>query len=266
MTVHYTHPYLLNPQHKVTINLVGLGGTGSQMLTALARINETLLAIGHPGIHVRSFDSDTVSASNIGRQLFSPADLGMNKAVVLTTRINRFFGYEWEGHPENFSGQYRANITISCIDSALGRVMLAETITGKQGPCEPLDRPHYWLDIGNLQKTGQVVLGTVTSIKQPKSDQPTVNQLPNVIQRFPDIKKIKEADQGPSCSVAQAISRQDLFINSTLAQFGANLIWKLFREGMLTYHGCYINLESFLVTPMRIDSFNYSIKKSKSKK
>ena len=42
MRIHYTEQYLLTPQHKVTVNLVGLGGTGSQVLTALARMNEAL--------------------------------------------------------------------------------------------------------------------------------------------------------------------------------------------------------------------------------
>ena len=34
--VHYTDSYLLNPQHPVTVNLIGGGGTGSQVLTNLA--------------------------------------------------------------------------------------------------------------------------------------------------------------------------------------------------------------------------------------
>jgi hypothetical protein len=44
----------------------------------------------------------------------------------------------------------------------------------------------------------------------------------------------------------------DLFINSTLAQLGANLIWKLFREGMITHHGAYLNLETMKVNPIAI--------------
>jgi len=35
--VHYIDNYLLNPQHPVTVNLIGAGGTGSQVLTCLAR-------------------------------------------------------------------------------------------------------------------------------------------------------------------------------------------------------------------------------------
>lgn len=35
--VHYIDNYLLNPQHPVTVNLIGAGGTGSQVLTCLSR-------------------------------------------------------------------------------------------------------------------------------------------------------------------------------------------------------------------------------------
>lgn len=48
--VHYIDNYLLNPQHPVTVNLIGAGGTGSQVLTCLARLDVTLRALGHPGI------------------------------------------------------------------------------------------------------------------------------------------------------------------------------------------------------------------------
>jgi PRTRC genetic system ThiF family protein len=111
---------------------------------------------------------------------------------------------------------------------------------------------YYWLDLGNSHKTGQAVLGTVGKIAQPKSDRPTASRLPNVVGLFPELKKMKASDQGPSCSLAEAIGKQDLFINSTLAQFGAQLIWKLFREGMIRHHGCYVNLDTITVNPIPI--------------
>lgn len=43
--VHYTDNYLINPQHPVTVNLIGAGGTGSQVLTCLARLDVTLRAL-----------------------------------------------------------------------------------------------------------------------------------------------------------------------------------------------------------------------------
>ena len=86
--IHFTDRYLLNPRHPVTMFVIGAGGTGSQVITNLARMSMALQALGHPGLHVTVFDPDTVSQANIGRQLFSETELGLNKAVSLVTRIN----------------------------------------------------------------------------------------------------------------------------------------------------------------------------------
>lgn len=255
MKTHYTEPYLLYPVHKVTVDLVGMGGTGSQMLTGLARINLALMKLGHPGLHVRAWDDDVVTDANISRQLFSPADMGINKAVVLISRVNRYFGFDWEAVPEAFAGQTpKSNITVTCVDSAKARLMIGMWLTG--GPntrVQQQNKRYYWLDLGNLSKTGQVVLGTLTKIKQPPVAD-TKDSLPDVIKKFPLLKKLvnKEHDLGPSCSLAEALEKQDLFINSTLAQFGCNLIWKLFRDKQIRYHGCFVNLDSFIVNPIKI--------------
>jgi PRTRC genetic system ThiF family protein len=254
MTVHYTDSYLITAPHKITVDLVGMGGTGSQMLSGLARINHALLALDHPGIHVRSWDQDVVSTANVGRQLFSPADIGCNKAIVLTTRVNRHFGTEWEAVPEFYTGSKTSNITISCVDTAKARLMMASKIEGrKKRRCHPSDALIYWLDIGNLKKTGQVILGTLIPVKQPNPGMgnKVTRTLKTVTKEF-NLKKIKEEDQGPSCSLAEALEKQDLFINSTLVQFACNLIWRLFREKVIRYHGCYVNLDTLTVNPIKI--------------
>ncbi len=250
--MHYTHSYIKNPVHKITVELVGLGGTGSQVLTSLARMNEALMGLNHPGLHVRAWDDDVVSESNMGRQLFSPADLNINKAMVLVTRINRFFGYEWEARTEQYTGKTTGNIIITCVDSAKARLTIGKKLKHLKQANQPTDDAYYWLDLGNLQKTGQCVLGTLRPSTPPANDKKGKATLKNVVQLFPQLKRIKEAMQGPSCSLAEALEKQDLFINSTLAQFGCNLLWKLIREGMIKYHGCYVNLESLSVNPIRI--------------
>jgi PRTRC genetic system ThiF family protein len=73
-------------EDQVTVDLIGCGGNGSQMLTGLARLDRALRALGHPGLVVTAWDPDTVSEANVGRQLFSPSDVGLNKATVLVHR------------------------------------------------------------------------------------------------------------------------------------------------------------------------------------
>ena len=104
--VHYIDNYLIDPQHPVTVNLIGAGGTGSQVLTCLARLDVTLRALGHPGLSVTLYDPDIVSGTNIGRQLFSDSDIGLNKAKCLITRVNNFFGNDWRAVPGIFPSTF----------------------------------------------------------------------------------------------------------------------------------------------------------------
>lgn len=253
MAIHYSPAYFQAPPHKITIDLVGLGGTGSIVLTNLARMNEALNGLGHPGLHVRAWDPDEVTTANMGRQLFSPSDLNMNKAVVLVQRVNRFFGYDWQAMPAVYTGKQTSNITITCVDTAKARLDIHSNL--KFDPNKrlmPTDQPYYWLDIGNLQYTGQCVVGTLKKIPQPEEETKKKYRLPTIVEKIPLIKKVKEEKQGPSCSLAEALDKQDLFINSSLAQFGCNIIWKLIREGKIRYQGCYVNLETLTVNPIKI--------------
>lgn len=95
------------------------------------------------------------------------------------------------------------------------------------------------------------MLGTVPKkIKQPASQlYETVGSL-KVITRLVKYARVKEEDSGPSCSLAEALEKQDLFINSTLAQLGCNILWKMFRNGMIEHHGLFLNLETMKVNPL----------------
>ena len=199
--VHYTDSYLMNPQHPVTVNIIGAGGTGSQVLTGMARLDVTLRALGHPGLFVTVYDPD----------------ISLRTMKVITGRM-------WNVLAKVPSSSYTDNNT-----------------------------PLYWMDFGNTKTAGQVVLGTVPKkIKQPVSTMyETVGSL-KVITRFVKYARVKEVDSGPSCSLAEALEKQDLFINSTLAQLGCNILWKMFRHGMIEHHGLFLNLETMKVNPIGV--------------
>ena len=96
------------------------------------------------------------------------------------------------------------------------------------------------------------MLGSL-DIKQPASKRfKTVSRLPFVTEQF-DYTKIDEKESGPSCSLAEALNKQDLFINSTLAQLGCALLWKLFRERFIEYRGVFLNLETMKINPLKIN-------------
>ena len=260
--VHFTDNYLIIPQHPVTINLIGAGGTGSQVLTCLGRLDVTLRALDHPGLFVTLYDPDEVTEANIGRQLFSDSDLGLNKALCQISRINNFFGNNWKAVPylfpitaKNAKTDNMANITITCTDNIQSRMDMWNFLKVARDISNYTDykTPLYWMDFGNAKTTGQVVMGTVQKkIPQPKSEQYKTVESLKVIAYFLKYSSVKEKDSGPSCSLAEALQKQDLFINSTLAQLGCNILWKMFRNGMIEHCGLFMNLDTMKVNPIPV--------------
>ena len=252
---------------RVNVDLVGVGGTGSQVLTALARLHLAMLAVGHPaGLHVRAYDPDTVSNSNVGRQLFYPADVGRAKSDVLVNRVNLCFGLEWESIPGRYEvlGGRRyphtlPDILITCVDTASARREIGWGIESTALP-----PPEYWLDMGNEPQQGQVYLtqpASQTGILAAKHHGdmsrdaivPLPGRLPNLQDIHPDIfKQGYVEDNRPSCSLAEALEEQDLFINQQMATWGMQILWTLFRHGSIEFHGYIINLQAGRVVPVRV--------------
>ncbi|MHB8206970.1 PRTRC system ThiF family protein [Mucilaginibacter sp.] len=262
-SVHIVEKILLNPYNPIIINLIGAGGTGSQFLTALGRMNHALIELHHPGLMVRVFDDDKVEPANLGRQLFPTADLGMYKAVALVSRINLFFGTNWKAITEKYNRETieadpnlrMAEITVSCVDTVSARFEIAELLMGMEKRVTYMrNRPLYWMDFGNSKDTGQVVLSTLTNIEQPESKKfNVVESLPLVTTEFRELLEHSEnTDNIPSCSLAEALTKQDLFINSALANLGASLLWQVFREGVLFNRGFFLNLKEFRATPLKV--------------
>jgi PRTRC genetic system ThiF family protein len=151
---HIVDNYLHNPGNPIVVNLIGAGGNGSQMLSALCRLNHILLAFGHPGLFVRLFDADTVTEANRARQLFFEADIGSNKAITLINRFNRSFGTNWKAFPFHYNSrnlskikeQRYANLTITCVDDADVRFEIADILTNGKDCKHDLYKPIYWID------------------------------------------------------------------------------------------------------------------------
>ncbi|WP_454045052.1 PRTRC system ThiF family protein [Chryseobacterium sp. Marseille-Q8038] len=262
--VHFTDNYLLAPTNPISVNLIGAGGTGSKVLTGLMEINESLLALGHTGLQVRLWDDDIITSANLGRQRFFDCEVGLPKSVALINRINRCTGSNWKAETVKFEKdkfgnipkQSVATITITCVDTVQARFGVADILTEISGQRNHYrDSPKYWVDYGNSKQTGQVILSTVGDIRQPDSEKynPVAN-MPFVTEEYGELLLQSEKDDNtPSCSLAEALEQQDLFINASLAQLGCKLLWSMFRYGMTKYRGCFHNLEDFRTSPILID-------------
>lgn len=260
--VHFADRALTAPVNPVTVNLIGAGGTGSQVLTGLIKINHALTTLGHAGLQVRLWDDDVVTEANLGRQLFATSEIGLHKSVTLINRTNRFFGYHWKAETEKFRNTIagklpehaKSTLYISCVDSVAARFEVADMLRRMAGANLYNNAPKYWLDFGNSQCTGQVWLSTVSTIKQPSSEKfEPIADLPFITETYGDLlKQSEESDPTPSCSLAEALEKQDLFINPSLAQMGCSLLWNLFRNGMTENKGFFHNLETFVTQPIKV--------------
>lgn len=260
--VHFTDNYLISPTNPIEVNLLGAGGTGSKVLTALMEMSHSLTELGHAGLQVHLWDDDVVTEANIGRQRFAPSEIGLYKAVALINRVNRFMGTNWKAETQKFQRNVlgglpqnaKATIYITCVDSVQARFDIAEMLKSMDKNRVSRDEPKYWLDFGNSQQTGQVILSTIKEIRQPDSDKyQAVASLPMVTDEFGELlKESEQADDTPSCSLAEALEKQDLFINATLAQMGCSLLWSMFRNGMTENRGFFLNLKNFQSQPLKI--------------
>jgi PRTRC genetic system ThiF family protein len=261
--VHFTDSELISPTNPISVNLIGAGGTGSQMLTALARMNHALTELNHAGLSVRLWDDDIITKANLGRQLFAESELGLHKSVALINRTNRFFGTDWKAETQKFEKDYfgkfqsnmKSEIYISCVDSVKSRFEIAEILNElKIDKGYYRNQPKYWMDFGNSQYTGQVLLSTIGNIRQPNSEKyKTVENLPFLTEEFGELLKQSETqDDTPSCSLAEAMEKQDLYINSVLAQMGSSLLWNLFRNGLTENRGFFLNLKNFHSQPIKL--------------
>lgn len=271
--IHYLPANILNPTDAITVNVIGAGGTGSHLMTALADTAFMMCALGHPGLHVRLFDDDIVTEFNPGRQRFSSMEIGLPKAVAIVNRINAYHGFNWEAIPERYTPELAESLqnpaamfTFSCVDQVPDRFAIDRLLRSFIPQRIRREyRPYYWMDCGNAQKTGQVIFSTIGKIEQPHSKQfITVSQLPTVTKAFGHL--LIDEPSAPSCSHAEAIRRQDLFINRKVAVEAANFFWQFLRNGYSYYHGVLINSGDFVSRPLPIPIPPKPKRKPKEKK
>ena len=252
-TVHHLHPAIARkleggPYNPLRILVAGAGGNGSKVAIGLRHLHTTLQALYGTHLHVTLADGDTLEDHNLVRQAFYPPDVGQNKATVLAHRLNLSTGTRWDAHPENLTRdtvtRTRADILIACVDSRAARHELHE------GANDARSGIAYTIDLGNDAKTGQVILG----MPKHRHDRSLGPRLPTAPELFPElVDTTLPEDDAPSCSTAESLERQDLFVNDTLATNALNLLWQLLRNGRLAHHGVFLDTSASLATPLPVD-------------
>lgn len=243
--------YIKDPTLPLTISVIGAGGTGTMFLQYLARIVYAYQALNRRRICVVVADGDEITDANVGRQAFAPNEVGLNKAQVITSRINRFYGFDWLCKPAHFDYsqklkksekevrmmEHAANFIISAVDSVEAKRQIYQFYKkALQIKGHPEYVPHFWIDMGNTKTTGNVI---VTDGKE----------WPTILDYQDNFEK---ADNEPSCSLAMALNNQDLFINPACAFVGAKWLWECLMQPEIDWRGAFINLDTFAIRKLKI--------------
>ena len=186
-------------------------------------------------------DGDQLTETNCVRQPFAAADVGLNKAVVLINRVNLFWGLRWQAHPENFhkdslrTDSADPHLIIGCVDTRAAHQAILSAVTRAD------DSTVYWLDLGNNASSGQYVLGQPLNAANRRS----AARLRTVAELYPEIVDAEAGEDSlPSCSAAEALERQEPFINQVLATSALAMLARLLRYGAITHHGAFYNAQT----------------------
>jgi PRTRC genetic system ThiF family protein len=234
---------------KVTITLVGCGGTGSHTASGLVSIAQALRDKSI-GVEMVFIDPDRVEVKNVGRQLFSVGDVGEAKAEVLAGRLNAAFGERIMSavrgvevldlthvpSPKGEGGEM--HIAIGAVDNAAARAVIAEAVKGGAGRL-------WWLDCGNENHSGQVCLGNVTERAGLRGAIAlgTIDRLPAPSVVWPDLVKKPSPHpspkgrvrKAPSCAELTATGEQSLMINRLVAGWALAMLHDLLVTRDLRY-------------------------------
>jgi PRTRC genetic system ThiF family protein len=242
--------------NRVYITLVGCGGTGSHIASGLAAIAQALV---ERSIAVDLFfvDPDRVEAKNVGRQLFSPSDLGRNKAEVLAERFNGAYGLRIMCAARtvdtldllpNPAMRDDLHIVIGAVDNPAARATIAGVVKAAHETTGGTQVAHgrlWWLDCGNENHSGQVLLGNVAlkSAMRGAIALGLIDRLPAPNLVYPDLvatprsRKVKTA----SCAELTAAGEQSLMINRLVAAWALSMLHDFLITRDLRYFGAAID-------------------------
>lgn len=228
----------------LTVCLVGCGGTGSHIAQALGRIAVHIKA-RREELRLIFVDGDTVEEKNVGRQLFTQADVGKNKAQVLAARFSALFGLAIDAVPEmatvdvlaalggikkKYGGKNESTgILVGAVDNAVARKSL-------HGALRAQSCWNIWLDCGNHDYSGQVAVGTETWPDRLKDAVKfgLCTRLPAPSLTNPNILEATPRALRDNCADAVEANLQGLMVNTQVAAIAAVYLDRLVIHRRIT--------------------------------
>jgi PRTRC genetic system ThiF family protein len=234
---------------RCTIILVGCGGTGSFLALHLARLAYHVRDQYGYEIPLFFIDPDVVEQKNLGRQNFAPSEVGRNKAQTLAWRYNMAFGLGIQPRAATFEDALNVGwtyrdwgIIVGAVDNAAARRSIAaklESIRHHTG---------WWLDCGNHEHAGQVLLGSSPDVTEPQiSPLGYCSHLPIPTVQHPELLEdpepvVEENDE--SCADLALRDAQSLMINQAVASYASQYVYRMLIAQDLDIYATYVDLVS----------------------
>lgn len=242
----------------LSLILAGCGGTGSWLAPTVVRVARLLSEKFNKSVRVVFIDPDSVEAKNCYRQNFAECEIGRNKAEALATRYGLAWGVEVLALPMAFPSDldrlletehqthYELAVMIGCVDNAEARSAIHAYQTEHSG----YGAARWWLDCGNNQHSGQVLLGGFNN----KHDQ-TIFPIPGYCTRLPLpseqhsellVKQSADATLEANLSCADLALRgtQGLAVNQQVAAIAGDYLLQMLVYGTLTRFQTYFDQAS----------------------
>lgn len=242
------------PHYIKRIVVVGVGGTGSEVVKKVARILYERRQQHQTIPEVLLIDPDVVEAKNCGRQMFLEAQIGCGKAEVLAERFNFGLGLAMAWSQEPFDRHQHVqsgDILIDCVDNYLARreIMACEGCI---------------ISAGNSYQSGQVVIGNTSqrekvleALRKPSKDG-KLSYLPNAGLLLPALLQPEppqpEPDATLSCAERVQHGTQHLMINDQMAGIIGNYLYNLLNRIPIRHFISYYHAEAMSLNSLPISS------------
>ena len=235
------------PTRNASIMIIGCGGTGGFVAEGLCRLPSAA------GYEIVLVDFDRVEPHNLRRQSFYEGDIGKFKSQALAERLSRLYGRQviYSVYPfskelelildsdfgNGFYTRLDTGIIIGCVDNAAGRKAIA-------GNIQPFG---WWLDAGNGEHSGQVLIGNTDDNRHLESsflNDGTVTRLPLPTTQQPSLLvPAPQPEKRLDCAEAVEAGDQSPVINQAMAVLVLEFMDRLLT-GRLTWMGAYLDLEA----------------------
>lgn len=225
---------------RIQIILIGCGGTGSFIAQDLARIayhqqqKEFYMDITF-------VDFDFVEEKNVGRQNFVYSEIGRNKAEVLALRYNLAYGLKIASSPMPLQktglckSEAEIFIVVGAVDNNKARKEIHKCLKNEYGDYK------FWLDCGNYNNGGQILLGNSFSEQKEDYRLGLCNYIPYPSVQMKELIQ-KEKEIKVSCADAAIREEQTLMINRAMATFAGQYLYELIVKREINKYQTFINL------------------------